>query len=545
MFQNQPGIHLFDNWKAMRALLSSAIQNYTGACDSLRRGLHDSMTLSHSKMVEQALLDIDSELTLLEFEEDRLRSARTSLYVIRNRSTTLVPINALPPELLVRIFGFIDPSLIAVASDTKLARTPYYPESLLGVCKGWRQLVISTPMLWPYIDIVADSTNCQEVYRHARLRSKYSGNVPLHIRIKVPSYAPLEEQAVHMLEEFMMQHAGQISTLDVEIHRYTEALLNSVLLSWTKYASTTRSRGLLIASNLPTPFNIWDIVQIKSSDLDRESNLARLDLLLEKLEVLHLEGALLDWRGVAFRGLVDLNLRFFQDDFSPTASDIFAVLSSSPALRHLAFDEMTFRAHNDTTIGPVRLQCLETLDVSGLGPPDIALLLSMIFPGNGNLDIFLPLIKNPNVLSTIRDFFHRSRITKLRVLAILEYDWEYLLDGSQPWLQLEHLPHLRELGLFHGSTEAEEDNEAGEFPLPKPCQIYPKLDTLYLHGCALKKDAVQKAIDLCSVRAIRIAGCFRVEERDHLKDETSLFEWLSELTPNAQAFHYRNPRLIA
>ncbi|KAF8601816.1 hypothetical protein BDV93DRAFT_524549 [Ceratobasidium sp. AG-I] len=534
----------------MRALLSSAVQSYVDACDSLRNGFNYSTISSQPRIVERALLDIESELASLELEEYRLRNARTTLHAVRNQSTILAPINVLPPELLVRIFGYLDPSTIMIPSGKRPTRGLFhYPETLLGVCSGWHQLVTSTPVLWPYIDIEVDSFMYHEVYRHARIRCKYAKDTPLQIRISAPTYAPLYSEAIPMLEQFMTQHADQISMLELNTHSFIEPVLNSVLLSWVKYASPTIARGFSISNMTSVQYDIWDLVQRESSNLDRESNLARLSLLLERIQVLHIDGVFFDWRGPAFRGLVDLRLVFMDNQFSPTASDIVAILSSSPALRHLVLDEIGIQSHNDTMVVPIHLEHLETLDVAGLSPGDVELMLTLISPGAVHLSLFLPLIRNPRPLTVIRNFFSRSHITTLRILADLGYDWEHLLDGSQSWLQFEYLPYLRHLGLFHAISEAEEDSK-GKFPPPEFSGIYPKLSTLSLHCCVLKTESLRSIIDLCSVKALRVAACIRADRPPELhsrpEDETKgLLEWISTIVPDAQGFRYHGRRLIA
>lgn len=534
----------------MRALLSSAVRSYVDACDSLRNGFSYSTVSSHPKLVERFLLDIESELATLEFEEGCLRNARTTLHAVRNQSTTLAPIHILPSELLFRIFGYLDPSTIALSSKRSPERVPlHYPETLLGVCRSWHQLVTSTPALWVYIDIEVDSFIYHEVYRHARLRCKYAKNAPLQIRIGAPTYAPLFDQAIPMLEEFMNQHADRMSMLELGLHSFLEPVLNSVILSWVKYASPTLFRGLTITNIMSNQHDICELVRRESLSLERESNLVHLNLLLEKLQVLHLEGIFFDWHGPAFRGLVDLKLEFIDSPFSPTSLDIIAALSSSPALRRLVLDDIRIQSEENTTVVPIRLEYLEMLDVAGLTSRDAAFILSLIFPGEVDLSVFLPLIRDLSMLDAIWSFFSRSRITTLCILAELSQDWESLLDGSQPWIEFGKLPYLRRLGLFHAISEAEENN-GGKFSPPKFSGVYPKLTILSLHACALKEESLQRVIDLCSVKALRVSACFRAEKSSEGQGSpeselSNLIEWISTLVPDTQRFRYHGRRLIA
>jgi hypothetical protein len=91
------------DWKSMRAQLTSAIMDYSFACNDL---LDVCARSSDEPAVEHARVTIDQEIKTLKEEERMLRDLRASVRKFRNKSTSLIPINSLLSQILARIFAF-------------------------------------------------------------------------------------------------------------------------------------------------------------------------------------------------------------------------------------------------------------------------------------------------------------------------------------------------------------------------------------------------------------------------------------------------------
>ncbi|KAJ7593888.1 hypothetical protein C8J56DRAFT_423501 [Mycena floridula] len=91
-------------------------------------------------------------LSELDAEEHKLQRAAASLKGYRN---SLLPVHRLPPELLAEIFRLLQeqPQSFCPSFEYEVpSRSDYRWMDLLQVCRHWRGIVATSPMLWSAID---------------------------------------------------------------------------------------------------------------------------------------------------------------------------------------------------------------------------------------------------------------------------------------------------------------------------------------------------------------------------------------------------------
>ncbi|KAG8707657.1 hypothetical protein FRC09_001679 [Ceratobasidium sp. 395] len=126
-----------NNWKAARALLATTLHSCQIACTAL----HNVSTLPANQFderlaLEELMITANSEISSLKEEENRLYSMRQLLATTRNKSTTLTPINTLPPEILAAIFAL---SKTYCIHDDKGSF-----QNFAEVCTYWRHIAFHT-----------------------------------------------------------------------------------------------------------------------------------------------------------------------------------------------------------------------------------------------------------------------------------------------------------------------------------------------------------------------------------------------------------------
>ncbi|KAK7022316.1 hypothetical protein R3P38DRAFT_1116329 [Favolaschia claudopus] len=113
---------------------------------------------------------IEHEKNVIEPEMNVLNNLITSLSDTRGQLNALAPVARLPPELLSRIFKFCqEPS--GWHTNYILTTPSCAPLLLLGVCRLWRDIVVSCPLLWT--SILFD--DCSGGKNHAKLVSAWLG----------------------------------------------------------------------------------------------------------------------------------------------------------------------------------------------------------------------------------------------------------------------------------------------------------------------------------------------------------------------------------
>ncbi|QRV84764.1 F-box-like domain protein [Ceratobasidium sp. AG-Ba] len=109
---------------------------------------------------------LGEEFTRLISYKSKLDHARAAMALPRNRSPSLVPINAPPRELSSLIFAtMVDGEFNRSFGAVEYPAT--YPKSLLKVCESWYRAITGTPSLWSQVDLLIGGTHTEKFYRSA------------------------------------------------------------------------------------------------------------------------------------------------------------------------------------------------------------------------------------------------------------------------------------------------------------------------------------------------------------------------------------------
>ncbi|KAG8747470.1 hypothetical protein FRC12_014058, partial [Ceratobasidium sp. 428] len=194
-------------WKTASSLLATSIERYIIACHRLKNAYpNTTYEFNDVSPIWDIFDDMDKELDRLECYQSELRQVRVEISLVRNRSPRLSPIMNLPRELLGYIFELIlrDEHWNFVIDDdsysTGESLEPLtHPDTLSGICMYWRQVVVSTPSLWAYIDLVVSGRHKEKHYSRASRLINRAANLPLLVRIHNP--APSNSNDVRQLTD--------------------------------------------------------------------------------------------------------------------------------------------------------------------------------------------------------------------------------------------------------------------------------------------------------------------------------------------------------
>ncbi|KAG8683803.1 hypothetical protein FRC09_015840, partial [Ceratobasidium sp. 395] len=270
-------------WKIARKLLANAVQSYLASCSTLRALCTIPLYQpSQRTMVEKLLTAVDSELESLVAEEHALHNMRVSLLMARNNlSSTLVPVNTLPPEILVNIFSL---SMTRCVRDDR-----EHLHNFTGVCAYWRQVAMNAVQLWSHIDIGPGAPDSL-----ANMLLERTKNAPIHVHLHEPkreNNEPTSEQEVSRATKILLPHVHRIRSLDIESYSYSRGFVGALLNLWLESGDPSLARSLVVyrpnASMLLSPDGYSRHVTL----LSRSDNAKRV---LQSLGKLHLQNVLFD-----------------------------------------------------------------------------------------------------------------------------------------------------------------------------------------------------------------------------------------------------------
>ncbi|KAG8722619.1 hypothetical protein FRC08_017452 [Ceratobasidium sp. 394] len=345
---------LYSEWCSTRTAFSLALSAFNRASRADRRlcTLHESILLS----VEQELLGLYSE-------GDQFFRAVAHLKKLRNHSVTLVPINYLPAEILAPIF------IIAVHDSKVLRPKPNaskridFTTVLASVSHYWRQIALSTPELWSYIDLAPRGNQLE----YQTLWLERSRNQPLHIRYCTLS-GPVSG-SVDRMKALIQPHLHRCGSWCLAVEtRFGQEILRTAIIphappptlqSLTLFASHYQS---FLDTNVPPQHDF--------------------EKFLQSVRILRLHStALGTWVPTAFRNLLELTLDAMSFSEAPTAYELVEILRVCTGLRTLRLSSLPIMPPPfDPNPKKIYLEELETLSLRRLPRGFRPWLLSLLVP---------------------------------------------------------------------------------------------------------------------------------------------------------------------
>ncbi|KAG8696301.1 hypothetical protein FRC08_007249 [Ceratobasidium sp. 394] len=141
-----------NQWKIAQLRLKEAASSFLDTSITLRKVVAQSFPSHLNQIVlENVLDDLQSQIDSIGVVEHCMHESRAVLNALLNVSTSRVPINKLPPEILGRIFSIL------------VASSPCYPKrgqrdallDIIIVCGRWCQVATNHRSLWSHIDVHA------------------------------------------------------------------------------------------------------------------------------------------------------------------------------------------------------------------------------------------------------------------------------------------------------------------------------------------------------------------------------------------------------
>ncbi|CUA74044.1 hypothetical protein RSOLAG22IIIB_10917 [Rhizoctonia solani] len=315
----------------------------------------------------------------------RLEGARAAIHTARSSIPKSVPIIAIPPEIMGRVFQFAVPGQLCLVQRTikgKISQVKYplSPDNLTHVCSFWRRVAISTPSLWTRIDIVLDHSLNPGLFARAKVYAVRAGRLPLEIRISDPgserernrewasdpSYGPNHEwEDLHEFK-FLPSH---IKTLEFDLHIH--ARYREIYYSILDYFFARSEVGVLTQYLVRASRNEWTGPNSFIEPVDTPHSLrgallavpsAHLEELLLHTSIVRVSGLCPYWKNKAYCGLVEL----FIDRGIPAIleSQLVNILRSSPKLQVLHIKASLDKFIGGGNIQPVYLEDLTDINVT-------------------------------------------------------------------------------------------------------------------------------------------------------------------------------------
>ena len=151
---------------------------------------------------------LDDDISHVQMLLDELRRKRELLRkFITDHNAILAPIRRLPAEILAEIF------VLCMNSDISSFDLTQSPLLVGQVCKGWRQVALSTQTLWSSITVTDYHRNSSEM---AKLWMSRATSAPLTIRLdSTLRHSSTIEPAIAVL----VQYCDRWQHLDINFHR--------------------------------------------------------------------------------------------------------------------------------------------------------------------------------------------------------------------------------------------------------------------------------------------------------------------------------------
>ncbi|KAG8713201.1 hypothetical protein FRC08_013571 [Ceratobasidium sp. 394] len=400
-----------------------------------------------------------------------------------SRRADLAPINALPPEILARIFALSKPYCCRLP----LGKLSFY--KLTAVCARWRQLAIDTASLWTHIDIGPVTPTSL-----TRLLLERTRDTPVHIHVyDEPSdleYLMLDPRTVIPLLE---PHIHRVYSIDLESFSPSAGFVSSLLDLWLDRGSAHSPGSLLIRRPCANSLLLVDKKDKPGTQAKQPNKI------LQSLRTLHLWGVILPWDSGAYHNLTDLRLSGWKRSVRLSVSDLAGILSASPTLVILKLGYITITGTDGWNQAvPTTLSSLKVLDLVRLKADSLTLLLPLIaFPQPSNdLSVGLPADEEtPNILEA---FF-------VRVCMQTLYYYHRKGARSPNELLLKLPPRidvliLEEFYILDGQA-TQTNSAASQTPLP------PRLPTVVLVWCLVTFEGLRDLVAQHRVQRLRLDLC--------------------------------------
>ena len=385
----------------------------------------------------------------------------------RVRFSRIFRINDLPPEVLTNIFRYVVWS--AVGPDYSVRWRLW----LTWVCRHWRIVALSDPMLWNAIWF-RDLPNFERSFTWL----ERSAEAPLDIRINDTKEKPIPLMAMQILLKRLLHKISNIRIFILTLQEWDPILvvLHAFRVVQEKSLPMILERFEVHRSGSP-------YIQI-GAGYEPSFYLKPIPLFggatVPSFNYLSLNGLHIDWTNSVLANLTTIDIRRIPLDRAPTLTQFRALLSDSPALRKLLLDGAG-PGWSDIVRGmkPVHIPSLRILILGDFSLNYATYICSQIFAPNV-LDLTMMNLVGEDY-SRLYDLL-RSNMPRIKILTLYNIDF---FPGPRSsisvikWLQSMPLltyfrignvkPQFLELFLYNYKTMrslAEAQAPSGHIPCP-------------------------------------------------------------------------------
>ncbi|KAG8689998.1 hypothetical protein FRC11_014500 [Ceratobasidium sp. 423] len=501
--------------RSARSKLDSALDEYARACLTLVNCSASSPAInSLQDLAESVNIEVDAFASI----KDKSKRVEATLNKARNSLFSVVPINSLPDEVLVRIFHWV--VRVQSLDFEKLVDEDSLPVKSLAVsqvCARWHQVSHSSRSLWSHIDLSIRD----KVVLLGREFASRSGDQSLSVRIVEPlrRWSLLDSHSE--LDDFISSFGSRMESLEfawvppppqaefslVWFHILESSIFRSTK-KLTRLALSIR-KVYAIYSRYYDSSAHWFLVVDDGREPRPPIGATGLTVALDDIPEKHYEDILFNvkvlwldlvypmWTSKAYHGLTELRLR------GPprltaiiTVEELANILAASPGLcvLHLGVEVRSTRALPP----PICLEDLEVFLLQSLSSASQQAIVRLILPGRKPLQMSTTHGEAISELpAAVEDefcrFFRRSNIVQLQVHSAARVLPELLPDL---------LPNIQTL-IFRGVFIFADDISA------EPS--FPELSALHFISCTMHLDSLLWLISGNNLRKVTVWDCAILE----------------------------------
>lgn len=429
------------HWRLMEKALGSSLRSYLSACEAIKGACEIVPGICSQSALENVISELDQEILMIHSSERELLHTRKYLVQARNK-TALVPINQLPVEVLAQIF-----TTLAAEDEcsevTSISRPDYEAfgrelESAMSVCTHWRQIALEAKSLWSHVDHV---TTGRPQTRDLLWLNRSQGS-PLHFHMSHPDYPSFRISSMAYLIPYVdafdsieFTHHADLSLLNQHHPKNSRKALDTLFRFWFGHGTPGSVQRLVL-------YSYWKDDSVFLRPLQTSFVSEQSAQFLRPVRVLALTSIVLDWASTVFHGLVDLRISSLMDEVCPSITEIAAILAACPDLETHKLSHVSIKQDDAAPPDPVYVRCLKCLNLRGLKPRLLDMLLRLIIPGSRDVSLSIGLKGQRFLSEDLLHFLRRTRVTTLFVHGLKQPSWFSQIMTA--------LPHLENLAVHSG-----------------------------------------------------------------------------------------------
>ncbi|KAG8727515.1 hypothetical protein FRC11_013011 [Ceratobasidium sp. 423] len=516
-------------------LLDSALERYYNACVALEQETYHNF--AQTDLHGTFLKDLADKLNDSASHKKKIRRCEMALRRVRNHSPTVVPINALPPEVLTRVFGMLHSCCFKSRKSPEII-VPMYPDTLAQVCSRWRRVAIGSCSLWSHIDLspLSDKNLSQRLLSRGKVFASRSEKQLLDIHIGGTGGEGNSDNLAKFCTTISFRARSlEVFSPDVSAGHF-KVIYNPIFNACFTHCVPGTLDHLAIRGERSKYSSIWPSGAdgcLECFTTRTGAGRIRLDEILLGVQVLHLGINCIPPTSRAYQGLVEL--RLMGSEMRLTETRFLGILAASPKLRILYLDVDIW----DASQSPPRVQLneLEVLFLSWV--EDKSNLLRLLCPGAQPLKLIL---EGRNRLSMSRStatefikLFERSIVTELYVHQVVGTPGcgEVLFN---PFQLLELTPHLRTLALSGIGIEQPPRRLVNKPSVSSSVDSLPRLETLHLVAAPIYWASCLNLFRIHCIQRVTFWDCTVYAETTNscIKDQELIRSILADICPTVQ-----------